>query len=143
MRIAIQWLHLLSAIVAIGGSFFLRFVLLPASRSLDEVQQRQLTDGVMKRFRPILWVSIAVLFFTGLYNVGMVAMRGGLAAAPAYLHILLTKILLALVIFGIAFLLTTPGDLFSSLKTRRKQLLAVNVVLAVIVVFLSAYLRRM
>ena len=143
MRIAIQWLHLLSAIVAIGGSFFLRFVLLPASQSLDGAQRQQLTDGVMKRFRPILWVSITVLFFTGLYNAGMVAMRGGLVAAPAYLQLLLIKILLALVIFGIAFLLTAPGDIFSSLKTRRKQLLTVNVVLAVIVVFLSAYLRRM
>ena len=143
MHIAMQWLHLLSAILAVGGTVFLRFVLLPAAQSLDEVQRQMLTAAVLRRFRPVLWGSIIVLFLTGLYNVGTVAIRGGLASAPDYLHILVTKIFLAFVIFGFAFLLTVPGEIFSGMKTRRKQWLAVNAVLGVIVVLLSAYLRRM
>lgn len=143
MDIAMQWLHLLSAILAVGGTVFLRFVLLPAAQSLDEVQRQMLTAAVLRRFRPVLWGSIIVLFLTGLYNVGTVAIRGGLASAPDYLNILVTKIFLAFVIFGFAFLLTVPGEIFSGMKTRRKQWLAVNAVLGVIVVLLSAYLRRM
>jgi hypothetical protein len=100
-----QWAHLVSAIVAVGGTAFLRFVLLPAAAGLDDAA-----------------------FGT---------------ASPLYLNILLVKIALALVVFGVAFALTIPGGMFAGMQARRKAWLTVNVALALVVVFLSAYLRRM
>ena len=142
MSTLVQWIHVMAAVVSVGGVIFIRFVLLPSSEQLDAGSRMQLMDGVMRRYRPILWVCIGVLFVTGMYNLGMVAVRGGLSIQP-YAAVLLAKIALAFAVFGLGFALTLPGDLFKSLKNNRKLWLMVNAILAVIVVLLSAYLRRL
>lgn len=139
MRTVMQWAHLMSAIVAVGGVAFLRFILLPAAEGLDEGARKALMGRVLGRFRPILWSCIGVLLLTGLHNA---AVAVGTAPSP-YLKALLMKVALALVIFGVAFALTIPGAIFSKMQARRKAWLTVNAVLALIVIFLSAYLRRM
>lgn len=140
MNPAIQWVHLLAAVVAVGGVVFVRAVLLPASES--EPGDASLVQRAVGRFRPVLWTCIALLLVSGLYNVFLVAVRGGLTVT-GYTHILMTKIVLALVMFGIAFGLTLPGDPATGLRARRKLWLSVNVALGLVILFLSAYLRRM
>lgn len=139
MLTVMQWLHLTSAMVAVGGVTFLRFVLLPSAEGLGEEERKALMGRVLGRFRPILYVCIGLLLLTGLHNVSMVA---GTVTSP-YLKALLAKIGLALVIFAVAFALTIPGAIFSRMQARRKAWLTVNFILALAVVFLSAYLRRM
>jgi uncharacterized membrane protein len=139
MRTVMQWAHLVSAIVAVGGTAFLRFVLLPAATGLDEEARKALMGRVLGRFRPVLWSCIGVLLLTGLHHA---ATAFG-TASPLYLNVLLVKIALALVIFGVAFALTIPGGMFAGMQARRRAWLTVNAALALVVVFLSAYLRRM
>ena len=138
----VQWIHVLAAIVAVGGLVFLRFVLIPSSEQLDAGARLQLLDQVQRRYRPILWACIGLLFITGLYNLGVVVVREGLTV-KLYATIFLVKIVLAFIFFGLGFALTLPGDLFKGLKNNRKQWLVVNSVVAVIVVLLSAFLRRL
>lgn len=139
VRTVMQWAHLVSAVVAVGGTAFLRFVLLPAAAGLDEGARKALMGRVLGRFRPVLWSCIGVLLLTGLHNMAMVA---GTASSP-YLSALTVKIALAFILFAVAFALTIPGAMFAGMQARRKTWLTVNVVLALMVVFLSAYLRRM
>ncbi len=142
MSAIVQWVHLLSAVLAVGGVAFVRLVLLPAAGSIAEVGAASLVQRAVARFRPILWTCIGLLLATGLCNVFLLAARGGLTLS-GYTHVLTAKIVLALVMFGIAFALTLPGDPNSGLRARRKLWLAVNVAIGVTVLFLSAYLRRM
>ena len=140
MGVVAQWIHVLSAALAVGGVVFVRLALLPAAREADSDEGQTLAMRSLARFRPILWSCIGLLLVTGLYNSFQVAVRGGLTV-PAYTHVLMTKIVLALGMF--AFALTAPGELFAGIKIRRNLWLTVNIILASVVLFLSAFLGRL
>lgn len=66
MIILLSWIHLLAAILWIGGIAFVSLALVPALKEESFAAQRGLlfrTVGV--RFRAIVWLSVAVLAVTG------------------------------------------------------------------------------
>ena len=99
-------------------------------------------SSLKKRGIKVIGISMALLMVTGLYNVGIAAAAGQFAD-PGYLYPVIAKIVLALVVFKIAFMLIIPGPAFSGVKARRKTWLLVNFVLGLIVILIGAYLRRM
>ena len=141
LTVIAQWLHVMAAVVAVGGVAFVRFVLLPSIESLPDDQRQEMMGAVVDRFRKILWISIGLLLVTGLYHVGIAATNGSLAAKP-YLYGLIAKIVIALVVFKIGFMLTVPGDAFASVKANRKRWLMINFILGMVVILIAAYLRR-
>jgi len=73
-------LHLLATVVLVGGLFVLSVLLLPAaSRALAPRDQAIVLRAILRRFRPLAWLSIAVLAATGLTQM---------AANPNYLGFL-------------------------------------------------------
>src|SRR5438105_1021302 len=73
--LAIRWVHILCATLAIGGPFFLRFVLLPAAgKTLDEPAHQQLRGAINARWRPIVYTLITLFILTGLFQF-LVPMR--------------------------------------------------------------------
>lgn len=78
-------LHLLSAVVWVGGMFFAYTALRPVAASqLQPPERLQLWVGVFSRFFPWVWISITLLVISGywmLFNV-----FGGMANAPVYIH---------------------------------------------------------
>lgn len=142
MSTLVQWLHVAAAVLAVGGVACIRFVVIPSIDLLDESARATFTESVHSRFRQIIGVSMALLMVTGLYNVGIAAAAGQFAD-PCYLYPVIAKIVLALVVFKIAFMLIVPGPAFSGIKARRKTWLLVNFVLGMVVILIAAYLRRM
>ncbi|MCC6531494.1 MAG: CopD family protein [Burkholderiales bacterium] len=81
MRIALL-VHLLGAIIWIGGMFFAYVALRPAAARLLEPPQRlPLWREALGRFFTWVWVSIAALFTTGFH---MLADAYGVKAVPLY-----------------------------------------------------------
>lgn len=80
-------LHLLSAVVWVGGMFFAYMALRPVAASqLEPPMRLSLWVGVFSKFFPWVWVSILLLLGTGywmLFNV-----FGGMSTAPLYVHIM-------------------------------------------------------
>lgn len=67
-------LHLLAALLWLGGMFFLAVVAAPVLRSVDPPPLRAaLFQRIGARFRTVGWIAIAVLLATG---VGNLAFRG-------------------------------------------------------------------
>lgn len=66
----VLWIHLFFAIVFIGGSFFIWFVVWPASYQItdDETLRTKIVGKIAKRFAYFTHVSLAVLVATGIYN---------------------------------------------------------------------------
>lgn len=63
-------LHILAAMVWLGGTFFLALVGAPALRTLDDVALRsELFRRIGRRFRRVGWSSVAVLVVTGFANL--------------------------------------------------------------------------
>ena len=140
MTILMQWLHVVAAVLAVGGVACVRFAILPAIEELDEGAREELLEVIQTRFRQI--ISMGLLLVTGLYNVGVAASAGTLTT-PAYLHPVIVKIVLALIVFKIAFMLMIPGPAFSGVKANRKKWLTINFVLGLVVILIAAYLRRL
>lgn len=65
-------LHLLAAMLWLGGTFFLAIVGAPVLRSVEPAALRsELFRRLGARFRAVGWVAIAVLIATGLVNLGV------------------------------------------------------------------------
>lgn len=66
MLIFLTWVHLLAAMVWIGGMLFLTLVLVPVLRQEPFAAQRgRLFRTLALRFRTIVWAAIALLVTTG------------------------------------------------------------------------------
>jgi uncharacterized membrane protein len=62
------FLHILSAIVWIGGMLFLALVIVPTTRGMPPTERAALFGAVGRRFRAVGWVCIALLVVTGTIN---------------------------------------------------------------------------
>jgi uncharacterized membrane protein len=65
VRLLLLWVHLLGAVVWIGGLLYQTHVLLPTAR-MGDVRPFLVAA---QRARPITWTAIALVVLTGFYNV--------------------------------------------------------------------------
>ncbi len=139
MPTLVQWIHLSAAVVGVGGIGFLVVILLPSVRVLNADQRDLLLKSVLWKFRWVSWLVILLLLGSGLYNV-----RAFYWDAPwGFAWKLLTlKITLAILVFAISLCLTLPLKFLSWFRIRRGTWLAIAFALAIIVIYISAYLRR-
>lgn len=70
LDIIILWIHLFFAIIFIGGSFFIWFVVWPASYKItdDEKLRTKVVGRIAKQFAYFTHISLILLILTGLYN---------------------------------------------------------------------------
>ena len=99
-------LHLLSAVVWVGGMFFAYVVLRPvASRLLDAPVRLTLWSRVFSSFFPWVGFAIFTLLLTG---YGMIfQIFGGMATTPIYVHVMQGLGLIMMLIFGHVFFVPT------------------------------------
>ena len=138
MSTFVQWVHLSAAVIGVGGMAFILLVLLPSTRVLNDEQRAGLLKAVLGRFRWVSWSVIALLLASGLYNVKLV----WLVPWGLYWTFLTFKIILALGVFAIVLCLTIPLKIFDRFRERRKQWMYTAFGLAMLVILISAYLRR-
>ena len=96
-------LHVLSAVIWVGGMFFAYMALRPVAASLLEPPNRlNLWAQVFQRFFPWVWLAVILLLVTGLWM--MFGYFGGMAHAPKYLHVMMgLGILMMLIFFHVYF----------------------------------------
>jgi len=80
-------LHILSAVLWVGGMFFAHQVLRPvAAQQFEPPQRLQLWSQVFKRFFPWVWMSIFVLLISGYWMV--FGVFGGMSGIGLHIHIM-------------------------------------------------------
>jgi uncharacterized membrane protein len=139
LNLIMRWLHLFSAITAVGSSVFLRVALLPTALRLSNEARSALLEGLAKPVRLLIHASIGGLLLSGLYNTHV---QWATAVFP-YPLIYAIKVSLALTIFVVAILLTSSDPRWAAFQANRKKWLTLNVALAAVLVALSAYLRTL
>lgn len=67
----ILWIHLFSAVLFVGGSFFMWLVVMPSSHKFakDESQRTEIVGKIAKDFAKISNPALGILLLTGIYNV--------------------------------------------------------------------------
>ena len=78
--------HVLGAIVWVGGMFFAYVVLRPVAGEMDPPARLALWRGVFRRFFPWVWASVLGLLLSG-YGMLFFGL-GGFAGAGAYVHLM-------------------------------------------------------
>lgn len=80
-------LHVVAAVVWVGGLFFAYVVLRPVAAATFEPPQRlQLWAAVFKRFFPWVWMSIVILMLSGYWLI--FDWFKGFAGSPGHVHLM-------------------------------------------------------
>ena len=141
----VAWLHVGALVVGVGGAAFVLLVLRPlALRTLEPQVAQRLMGVVGLRFRWFNWGAIVVFIVTGLW------------LATAYRHIttadalfqtnfgksLFIKSVLALALFAGALSVTLPGQKLAWFRKRQPTVIAINLVLAAVIVLIASAMVR-
>ena len=132
-------LHLLAVIIAVGGTFALRFVVLPRFEANE--RDIEIRKAILRRWRPIVWGNIVLILITGLANAHHAYLMVG--PKPVYWILFTAKFVAALVLFGIALLMTLPMEGLSNVQSNWKRWLRHIFELGTIIVFMSAFLKHL
>ena len=137
----------------IGGFFFLRVILLPSAKVLPENQCSKLVEAAFRRFRVVVWSALLTILFSGVYNfIAFLRSTGSFSQdlpkepvqdLSTYILVLGVKIFIVFIIFTFGVLLTFPYPVFAPIQKRPAPWLNLTLILGLIVVFLSAFLRRL
>ena len=90
-------MHVLAAVIWVGGMFFAYVVLRPATGPLDPHARLELWGRVFRQFFPWVWASVVALLLSG-YGMVFLAL-GGFGAAGVHVHIMQAIGLLMIVLF--------------------------------------------
>ena len=132
-------LHVAVAIVLVGGTVFMRFVLMPAAKELPEAEHDQLRQRLMARWKRVVHLGIAVLLLSGVFNY---IQQRPIHAGDALYHALMgTKMLLALVVFFIASALVGRSATFEKMRQNRPKWMGLVVVLSALIVGISGFVK--
>ena len=131
VTVIMRWIHIASMATLIGGVLFGRLVMVPAMAGLAEDARAKLEERAAARYRPLVMLAIAGLIISGLFR---------LAITPGhhrFYHMLLgLKLLLALHVFAVGFLIVQPQH------PRRVRLMTGMMFSGLIIIGISAWLSR-
>lgn len=155
-------IHILSAIVWVGGMFFLILILIPVLRNPEYKSIfSTLFRRIGIRYRLIGWISLVLLIITGTINLayrgyGLSDLQSGVIFQGTFGHILLQKLIIVALILIVSLIhdfwlgprtSALIGKDPASLEAKRYRTLAswlgrVNFLMALIVVALAVMLVR-
>lgn len=111
LLIASIWIHILAAMVWIGGMAFVSLVLVPSLRRMDDQTLRaEFLKLLARRFRVVAWASILVLIATGMTNLALLGQRPSLETS--FGRVLTVK----LIAVGVMLALTGLHDVTASVS---------------------------
>ena len=131
--------HVSTAIVLVGGSVFMAFVLLPTAEQLSSAEHDKLRGLINGKWKRFVHAGILLFLVTGFYN--FYRQLPNHKGDGLYHALVGTKILLALGLFFIASALVGRSAAFESLRASRAKWLKIMVLLAAIIVGISGFVK--
>lgn len=106
LPVLLKWIHLMATVAWIGGMFTNFIVYIPSiGKTLEQPQAGKLMAAVMKRFRVLVYISMAVFLFTGIMMASMHLNSGAIQSSRTeMIAILLFKVPLYIVMVILAII---------------------------------------
>lgn len=137
-------LHLLCAVLWVGGMFFAYVVLRPSLAAIEAPQRMLLHTQVFRKFFLVIWHAMPLIIITGFAMLGFI---GGMANAPWQIHTMLgLGLLMAAVFLAIffgpyrQFRRTTDRNRMASSLNAVRKLIGVNLILGLATVIVAGLL---
>ncbi len=146
------WIHLIAATIWVGGMLFLVLVLFPLLRKSNKKDNQQLIYKIGKRFRRIGWISLFILFISGISNIYFsFGLNFGEIFISEFGNILQLKLTVFLLIVIVSFTHDfATGPLIRKSKGKKREkwrkitryLGLANLFLGLLIIFLGVVLVR-
>lgn len=139
----LRWTHVLSAVALLGGSFFLRWTVVPALSTLAEEPRQALQQAMRRRWAGVVGVASGLLLISGLVNaVLMIKRYEFIGPLSGMYHMLVgVKLLLAFGVFTLAALLSGRSAAAERMRGQHTFWLNVTVALGVTLVCLGGLMK--
>lgn len=139
-------LHVLAAVIWIGGIFFVHTTLRPVLTDLLELPLRvKCWAQIFARFFMWVWIAIVVLLISGTW---IIVLLGGMGRVGAYIHLMVSLGIFMFILFGHIFFApyrrfkqAIAREDFTEADRRLKQIrliMTINLVLGVLVTVIAA-----
>jgi uncharacterized membrane protein len=132
-------LHIAATCTSLGGLFYARMVLLPSLQVLAEPARGVFLAQVIRRFAYIKWTGVTVVAVTGVIQWTQVYPH--VSQQRLYVFYFMIKMLGALGLFSITFLLALPSNALRGMQARRAFWSAVNIVCGLTILIGAALMR--
>ncbi len=143
----VQWVHVGSVVLMIGGFFFFRVVLIPIANRFPE--PKNIILSALRRFSRVVWITLLTVLISGVYNFISFLRTARVTAQETevdyslYILILGIKFFIVFLIYTVAVVLTFPYPVFEGFQKKPTPWLNIIIVLGLIIIFLSSFLRRL
>lgn len=138
-------LHVLAAVIWIGGMFFVHTTLRPVLTDLLELPLRvKCWARIFARFFMWVWIAIVVLLISGTW---IIVLLGGMGKVGAYIHLMVGLGIFMFILFGHIFFApyrrfkqAIAREDFTEADRRLKQIrlmMTINLVLGVLVTVIA------
>jgi hypothetical protein len=133
-----RWMHILPAVVMVGGAIFTQLVLCPSLDGNDP--ENAVKQQVKRKWSKVIMICASLLLLSGLYNT-MTIIRAEEPPEGMYHGLLGLKIILVFSIFYISSMLAGKSD--AALKFQEKEAMwgKLNMYAAIVVVLLAGGMR--
>ncbi|HTC55789.1 MAG TPA: hypothetical protein VK706_05200 [Candidatus Sulfotelmatobacter sp.] len=132
-------LHIAATCTSLGGLFYARMVLLPSLQVLAEPARGVFLAQVIRRFAYIKWTGVTVVAVTGVIQWTQVYPH--VSQQRLYVFYFMIKMMGALGLFSITFLLALPSNALRGMQARRAFWSAVNIVCGLTILIGAALMR--
>ncbi len=147
-----NFLHVISAVVWVGGMIFAHAFLRPiAASQLEPPQRLQLWCGVFARFFPLVWVCVILLPVTGYLMIFSIWQT--MAATPMYVQLMLGIGLFMILLFMHVYfapykklkrsVLDQDWPVGGKALGQIRRLIGINIILGLVVVSIATAGRLM
>ncbi len=137
-------LHLLCAVLWVGGMFFAYVVLRPSMAAIEAPSRMLLHTRVFKKFFLVIWHAMPLILITGFV---MVALHWDMATAPWQINAMMALGLVMAAVFLAIFFgpyrqfrRTTDRNRMASTMDSIRKLIGVNLALGLITVVIAGLL---
>lgn len=138
-------LHVLAAIVWVGGMFFAYLAVRPALGELDTKHRARIWAAIFRRFFPWVWACIVALLASGFYLA--IISFDSLSRAPIFVHVMMGLGIVMMALFAYVFFVpyqqlktavqTGSEPLAAHAMARIRLLIATNLTLGIVVVLVG------
>ena len=132
-----RWAHIVAVITLVGGTFFMRFALVPAA--IQHSTDSALRDAIRKRWTKFVMLSILFLLVSGFYNAYLKAM--GFHLSGVYLALLTIKIVVGFAIFFLVSRLGGRSEKAQQFRAKETHWLNIICSLMLLLVLMAGYMK--
>lgn len=135
-----RWLHIIPAIILVGGTLFMRLALAPVASAAEGSETAELRESIRRKWAKWVMISSGLLLVSGLYNSAIKAMGFQMSGTP-YNGLLLVKILLALAVFYLSAVLSGRSEKAVKFRQSETKWLNILCVLMLAIVIIAGYMK--